>query len=417
MQLSRRRVVAGLGLASLAAPVASRTQEPLDARSRFFRANLYLPEYLEQKAAYEAGDDSVLGALVQHASLVGDEALATRLRPRGQPLPDAVPLESAPAIATLVERARDARIVILNEAHHVSRHRHFAEQVLTALRPLGFSVFAAETFSWGPDTPPGAVSTLSRGEAFGPLHGYYSRDPVYAEAVRTALDLGYRLEGYEDVSERDPDADWRERINRREEAQARNFIANVLERHPDQKVFVLCGFNHLIESPVDELEWFASRLKRLTGIDPLTIEQSGNSPALDPAFDPPLTRAVLERLQPEAPVAVFEPGGRALTTDPYLDRVDLSVFHPRMASPDDRPGWLHADPTRRAVPVTLPPRTGVALVQAVRMNEGLGAIPSDQTPVAPERTTVTLLLKPGAYLLTIETLDGLSVFGSLNVPA
>jgi len=134
MQLSRRRVVAGLGLASLAAPVASRTQEPLDARSRFFRANLYLPEYLEQKAAYEAGDDSVLGALVQHASLVGDEALATRLRPRGQPLPDAVPLESAPAIATLVERARDARIVILNEAHHVSRHRHFAEQVLTALR-------------------------------------------------------------------------------------------------------------------------------------------------------------------------------------------------------------------------------------------------------------------------------------------
>lgn len=46
-----------------------------------------------------------------------------------------------------------------------------------------------------------------------------------------------------------------------------------------------------------------------------------------------------------------------------------------------------------------------------------GAIPSDQTPVAPERTNVALLLKPGAYLLTIETLDGLSVFGSLNVPA
>lgn len=417
MQLSRRRVVAGLGLASLAVPLAVRAQEPLDARSRFLRANLYLPEYLEQKAAYEAGDARALGRLAQHASLVGDEGLATRAPLPGSPPRDMPPLESAPAIATIVERARDARIVILNEAHHVSRHRHFAEQVLAALRPLGFSVFAAETFSWGPDAPPGSVDTLSRGEAFGPLHGYYSRDPVYAEAVRTAHDLGYRLEGYEDVGERDPDADRRERINRREEAQARNFIANVLERHPDLKVFVLCGFSHLIESPVDELEWFASRLKRLTGIDPLTIEQSGNYPALDPAFDPPLTRAVLERLQPEVPVAVFEPGGRALTTDPYLDRVDLSVFHPRIASPDDRPGWLHADPTRRAVPVTLPPRTGVALVQAVRMNEGLGAIPSDQTPVAPERTTVTLLLKPGAYLLTIETLDGLSVFGSLNAPA
>lgn len=162
MQLSRRRVVAGLGLAGLAAPLAGWAQEPLSASDRFIHANLYLPSYLEQKAAYEAGDDSVLGALVQHASLVGDEALATRLRPRGQPLPDAVPLDSAPALATIVERARDARIVILNEAHNVSRHRHFAEQVLTALRPLGFSIFAAETFSWGPD-PPRAPSTPSAG--------------------------------------------------------------------------------------------------------------------------------------------------------------------------------------------------------------------------------------------------------------
>lgn len=415
MQLSRRRMVAGLGLTSLATPFAGRAQEALDARNRFLRANLYLPEYLEQKAAHEAGDARALGRLAQHASLVGDEDIATRAPPPGSPPRDIPQLESAPAIATLVERARDARIVILNEAHHVSRHRHFAEQVLTALQPLGFSVFAAETFSWGPDIPPGAVNTLSRGEAFGPQHGYYSRDPVYAEAVRAALELGYRLEGYEDVGERDPQATRDERINRREEAQARNFIANVLERHPGEKAFVLCGFNHLIESPVDQLEWFASRLKRLTGIDPLTIEQSGNYPALDPAFDPPLTRALLERVQPTEPVAVFEPGGRALTTDPYLDRVDLSVFHPRLASPDDRPGWLHADPTRRAVTVTLPPRTGVALVQAVRMNEGLGAIPSDQAPVAPERSSITLLLKPGPYLLTLESLEGLSVFGQITV--
>lgn len=415
MQLSRRRMVAGLGLTSLATPFAGRAQEALDARSRFLRANLYLPEYLEQKAAYEAGDARALGRLAQHASLVGDEDIATRAPPPGSPPRDIPQLESAPAIATIVERARDTSIVILNEAHHVSRHRHFAEQVLRALQPLGFSVFAAETFSWGPDTPPGAVNTLSRGEAFGPQHGYYSRDPVYAEAVRTALELGYRLEGYEDIGERDPQATRDERINRREEAQARNFIANVLERHPGEKVFVLCGFNHLIENQVDQLEWFASRLKRLTGIDPLTIEQSGNYPALDPAFDPPLTGAVLERLQPTEPVAVFEPGGRALTTDPYLDRIDLSVFHPRMASPDDRPGWLHADPTRRAVTVTLPPRTGVVLVQAVRMNEGLGAIPSDQAPVAPERSNITLLLKPGPYLLTLETLEGLSVFGQITV--
>jgi|SRR5690606_3954053 len=50
------------------------------------------------------------------------------------------------AIRTIVERARDRRIVIVNEAHDSPRDRAFVLKVAEALRPLGFTHFAAEAF-------------------------------------------------------------------------------------------------------------------------------------------------------------------------------------------------------------------------------------------------------------------------------
>lgn len=381
--------------------------------------HLYLPAYLSQKAAAVSGDFQAVDLFSQQAAMVGDEEGATSPRPPRTTIPDELELTASPAIATIVERVRDAQVVILNEAHNISGHRAFVEQVLRALRPHGFSVFAAETFNWQRDW--GApVQDLRPGAPFLHQHGTYSRDPVYAEAARAALELGYRLAGYEITRAQSvvaDDAPWQEKINEREEAQARNLIANVLEPDPTARVVVLCGLNHVTEAPIDELEWFASRFKRLSGIDPLTIEQSANWPAFDPANDAAATRAVLERLAPSEPVAVFEPTGRAFTVDPYSDRVDLSVFHPRIAAVNGRPGWLAADPTRRATSVRFKAPGGPALIQAIRWTEGMGAVPSDHCLVAPDQTGATLYLRPNDYLIRIENSAGLSVLGQLTVGA
>lgn len=55
--------------------------------------------------------------------------------------------EPRDAIAGIVEAARDRQIVILNEAHHVARHRAFALLLARELRTLGFEYLACETFS------------------------------------------------------------------------------------------------------------------------------------------------------------------------------------------------------------------------------------------------------------------------------
>jgi len=50
----------------------------------------------------------------------------------------AVPVD---AIAAIVERARDTRVVIVNETHDNPRDRAFILAVAEALRPLGYSVY------------------------------------------------------------------------------------------------------------------------------------------------------------------------------------------------------------------------------------------------------------------------------------
>lgn len=48
------------------------------------------------------------------------------------------------AVREIVARARNTRIVILNEAHHSPRDRAFGLEVARALRPLGYNMLAAE---------------------------------------------------------------------------------------------------------------------------------------------------------------------------------------------------------------------------------------------------------------------------------
>lgn len=65
------------------------------------------------------------------------------------------------AIEEIVRRARDTSIVILNEAHNSPRDRAFALQVARALKPLGYSILAAETFDNDP-AEPGHASIIDK---------------------------------------------------------------------------------------------------------------------------------------------------------------------------------------------------------------------------------------------------------------
>lgn len=396
---------------------------PPSLDDQFFAEGRYLPLYLDLQTKVTAGDPTARGALSQYAAFLGDEATAIGMseRPRApdQTLPDLADAVSVDALEAIVKAAADSQIVILNEAHNVSGHRAFANRVMRALRPLGFDWFAGETFTPRQSVPFAGIDLYREGGPFGGWLGYYTLDPVYAEMVREAARLGFRFAAYEERSDqRAPESASRdETIAIREAAQADNLIEAILKPHPGAKIFVYCGYSHAMERHGDGGEWFAARLKAKSGIDPLTIEQSLNWPGTRSESDAPHVAAVLSRFAPTTPIAVSRQG-EIVSSPRNFGRMDISVFHPRLPEVSGRPGWLAADPERRAVTVALPPFDGPALIQAMRTDEGAGAVPADQFLLKPRQDRATLFLHPGPYLLRMERPGGIeSAFGSIKVEA
>lgn len=408
MPTRRMAMATGLAWAAIGTPALA-AEAPDNRVTQFMSAGRYLPLLLQTRTSPEQHG---AGFNQQYASLVGDEATALAAAAPTADLgtlpPDA---RAVDAIARIVDAARDRRVVMLNEAHNCSRHRSFLAEVLRALRPLGFTHLAAEDFLHSTDPTAPDIRKLTVGGRLIPGSGFYQRDPVYAEAIREAADLGYRFVPYESRNDqRRAEDDQDAQIARREEAQADNLIANVLKPDPAARVLVYVGYAHLRETPDSRgARWFASRLAGKTGLDPLTIGQSITGAFKPHGRDNALTSAVLERFAPTASIVVE---GSVLA-----ERMgsDLAVFHPPLEDVAGRPGWLAADSGRKAVTVPLPAVRGPFLVQAIHAGEPEVCIPADHYPPPDGAREATFFLRPGPYEVRLETQEGFQPLQKLSV--
>src|SRR5207248_2556028 len=147
-------------------------------------------------------------------------------------LPDG--FEPEPALTVVEREAQKSRIVIWAEEHHLPQTRSLFEPLLRLLWKHGYRYLAAETFADRVMEPQFKYSDYRS--------GYYLMDPVFAAAVRTAKELGYRLIAY-DTSERGPDND----ASFRDRTQAANIKSRVFDREPDAKVLIIAGRLHASE--------------------------------------------------------------------------------------------------------------------------------------------------------------------------
>ncbi|HYE29133.1 MAG TPA: hypothetical protein VEA61_13015 [Allosphingosinicella sp.] len=338
----------------------------------------------------------------QMRPMIGSYAPPPPLNPGQLPLSEesAAKLRRATAedaLPLIVKAAAGTRVVVLNEAHHSPRHRAFALEVAKALRPLGYTLLAAEAFV---NHPP-LTASLAR-EGFPRLKsGTYLKEPVFGDFVRQALGLGYRPIAYEQ------DAEQRNRGERgipgREQAQAEN-LAAALRANPGRKLLVYVGFSHVAEAPIEHgngrMEWMAARLRKLTGIDPLTIEQTA-------VAEDSSSRPGREAWAMSAPklrrTSVLRLDGQLYAFGPYAHAVDLQVVHPPTRLRDGRPVWLSSMGRRpRAIPPALIRRPARRLVQAFLADEPDDAVPVDQVLVEPGQPVPTLMVPAGRIRFAVQ---------------
>ena len=345
------------------------------------QAYLYTAPQLPE--GYDGG-----GIMAQHWSMLGREdksaaADPSEYRARSCPLAEGHATGWGQTLDRIAAHAQDTRIVIVNESHTVTRHRDTTRRLLERLRPLGFTVFAAETFANVDEVGQDPVERLA-GRTYPHRDlGYYSREPAFGRMLRTAIAEGYRLVAYEHVDEHD-DADSEQgeddqfaSISMREAGQAENLAAIVAAMGPDQKLLVHVGYAHASESagPGPDgrvLEWMAKRLKALTGIDPLTVGQT-----------------VCRRTGAGEVLLIPMPRGEGAPFDFALD-------HPVDEFAKSRPQWRRSADSAVPIPMALRPTDAPLVIEAVEENADFDAVPVDRVYVEPGED-IPLLLPPGRY--------------------
>jgi len=163
----------------------------------------------------------------------------------------------------ILEEASKSRIIIINEAHHISRHRIFLTNLLNDLNKIGYNFIGMETLNY-------EDSLLNQRKYPVINSGYYSKEPCFGNLIREAIDIGYTVFPYEQVY-----SDSLQKKYGREKAQALN-IKKLLDQNPKAKFIIYCGYDHAAEDTLKNFMGLpmAGQLKKLTGINPFTIDQT-----------------------------------------------------------------------------------------------------------------------------------------------
>lgn len=335
----------------------------------------------QQRAAYLS--DSQAGtywqALATYAAMAGDlDSVAYYWQQQPgygvPPTPAAPTAAPVPAEAAILAQTRQRQLVMFNEEHTQPRGRWLVGRLLPTLYKQGFRYLALEALDAAD-----SAGLRQRGYPVA-ASGFYTNEPHFGNLIRRARQLGFHLVAYDAMS-----AD-------RERDEARNLLAATLGPHPRARVVVLAGHGHINEASTAQA--MASWVRQLSGIDPLTIEQTQASLTSPASWQQLPPRAYL--------VPPTSLPGRGLTCDLYvLNRLQV-------AGMGNGFGDRAARPTRLTIPAdSLRPAPQVLLVYWQREKQAQpGAEPVAVQCLRPGQSTVRLNLLPGTYLAELRDAPG-----------
>lgn len=301
------------------------------------------------------------------------------------------------AVQAIVAAARSKRVVLINEAHHVSMHRAFAHRLAVELRKIGYTHLAAETFS-----EPEHGRTMKGYVNLG--FGTYTRDPVYADFVNQAMADGWKIVSYEAAPASEAGTR-EERIAVREREQAQNLVDRIFAKDKEAKVLIFVGYGHLYKSRLPNgMMMMGAHLREMTGFDMVHVDQTKFHAHPIRGAESPLYKALLSKSHANAPFVLRTKDGGPAILNGAGKFVDMQVVFPRYVERDGRPEWLEtlAGRTPRDIPPALLPTSGRRLIKAYRLSDGTDAVPTDNVMVEAGKPVPKLMLPKGDFRFAFE---------------
>jgi len=138
--------------------------------------------------------------------------------------------------------AQGKRLVFLNEAHHMSRHRAFLEALLPDLWKMGYRYLAVEALNEE------TIESLAENGTLPLTRNVYLHDPQFANLLRTAHALGFTLIAYEQTREQMEECancTSSESRLKRDKDQSRNLYNKTFAKDTEARVVAYGGFKHI----------------------------------------------------------------------------------------------------------------------------------------------------------------------------
>lgn len=286
----------------------------------------------------------------------------------------------------ILERAKNERVIMLNEAHQIGQHRAFATSLLPGLYKLGFRHLLVETLAY-------RDSLLNDRGYPVMVSGYYSVEPAFGNFIRQAIKLGFKVLPYEA----------NKRGLSRAKQQAMN-IQQVLQQNPKSKILVYAGIQNLEEKHKGKWVKMGEEFKNISGINPFTIDQSEMTERSNAQYEHPYYQQVLKKgwLKEEPIILRYQnKPWVADTGNLFVNYVDVQVFHPRTQLKNRRPSWLTRGGKRHFYKIS-PKKWSInreCLVQAFAINDEKDAVPYDQIHITIFDKPSFLVLPKGKFII------------------
>lgn len=285
----------------------------------------------------------------------------------------------------IINRSKDEKIIIINEAHHNNMHRVFTTSLLQGLYDNGYRFFGLEALA----------DSLINDRKFPVMEsGFYTKEPQMANLLKEALKIGFVLFEYEAAAGKN---------GKEREIEEADNIARLISKNPNSKFLIHCGWDHVIEGTPVNKKWekaMAGRLKEKTNIDPFTIDQVAYSEKGDSKFISPYVFIA----NPKKSAIMVNGSGKLFNGGETIDQTDCRIIHPITEFLNDRPSWLLLDGQRKAYAI---PKSKITeypiLVLAYRKNEyEQNGVPADIIEIINKETKTNLILEKGIYKIIIK---------------
>ncbi len=309
------------------------------------------------------------------------------------------------ARSEIISLSKNYRLILIQESHHKPQHRIFTKGLLAGLYENGYRYLALEALAHPSNFPIEFRDTLLEERGY-PLNnvvtGVYIQEPQMSNLIREALKLGFKIIAYDGIASK---------IKRPREEVSAERLAKIFNDDPEAKIIVHCGGYHILETPdIRGNEWLGLRLKKLTGIDPLTINQdilTERSTTLESPF-----YKMMDFIEPK----VFKNSNNEYYNGfKDFESFDILVFHPRTTYILNRPNWLLEKEEKKMVEIKDINVEMPCLIKAYDRTDKSDAVPIDMVEKRFKDDLVFLVLGVGEYRIEVINQKGIKQTQLLNV--